>query len=92
MSLDTSKLKNLRRRGNITIAQCPACAEEGRDRKGNHLLINADGRFGCVCYAGEGGYPHRGRIFELVGLKGQSIPIDIKVNVRSRKGDFIHPR
>jgi len=79
MSLDTGKLNNLKRYGSITIAQCPACAEADSDRKGDHLFIGNDGRFGCVRYPGEGGYPHRSRIFELVGIKEHSNPANIKI-------------
>ena len=53
MSLDVSKLENVRTRGGKMIARCPACAEAGHDQKGEHLVINADGRFGCVVYPGD---------------------------------------
>ena len=79
MSLDASKLNNLKHYGSITIAQCPACTEEGRDHKGDHLFIRSDGRFGCVRYPGEAGYPHRSRIFELVGIKEHGDPANIKI-------------
>ncbi len=71
MALDISKLGNIKQRGNNTIARCPACAEDGRDTKGNHLFINNEGRFGCVLYPREEGILHRKRIFELVGMKLQ---------------------
>lgn len=69
MGLDTSRLEKVRRRGSNTIARCPACAEAGNDRKGEHLFINATGQFGCVLYPGADGQAHRQRIFELVGIK-----------------------
>ena len=69
MGLDSSKLENIKKRGSITIARCPACAENGGDNKGDHLFINNEGRFGCVLYPREEGISHRKRIFELVGLK-----------------------
>ncbi len=50
MGLDSSKLENIKKRGSITIARCPACAEDGGDNKGEHLFINNEGRFGCVLY------------------------------------------
>jgi hypothetical protein len=65
MSLNISKLKNVRVRGGKTIARCPACAEAGHDQKGEHLVINADDSFGCVVYPGDSG--HRKRIFALCG-------------------------
>ncbi len=69
MGLDTSKLQKLKLQGNAMIARCPACAQEGRDNKGNHLFIAADGRFGCVMHPGDQGRSHRQKIFELVGKK-----------------------
>lgn len=69
MGLDISRLEKVRRRGSNTIARCPACAEAGNDRKGEHLFINANGQFGCVLYPGPEGSSHRQRIFELVGIK-----------------------
>ena len=72
MSLDISKLKNLRTRGEKTIAGCPACAELGQDRTCEHLLVSTDGRFGCVVYSGDGpeAREHRRRIFALCGDHG----------------------
>lgn len=69
MGLDISRLEKVRRRGSNTIARCPACAEAGNDRKGEHLFINAKGQFGCVLYPGADGQAHRQRIFELAGIK-----------------------
>lgn len=71
MSLDLSKLENIKENRSHIIARCPACAEQGRDRKGNHLSIDEKGRFTCVLYSGESGRVHRKRIFKLVGGKGQ---------------------
>ena len=67
MSLDLNKLKSVRVAGEKTIAQCPACAKEGSDRTGEHLVIFPDGKFGCVAFSGESGKEHRRRIFELAG-------------------------
>ena len=66
MSLDRSKLQNIRERpdGAFT-ARCPACAGTGGDAKGNHLIVFKDGRFACVAYPG--GKEHRSEIFQLVG-------------------------
>jgi len=69
MGLDVSRLEKVRRRGSNTIARCPACAEAGNDRKGEHLFINAKGQFGCVLYPGADGQEHRQRIFEIAGIK-----------------------
>jgi hypothetical protein len=69
MGIDMTKLEEAVRQGSNTIARCPACAEAGGDRKGEHLFINEDGQFGCVLFPGEAGHAHRQRIFELVGAK-----------------------
>lgn len=69
MGLDLSKLEKLKRRGSNTIARCPACAESGDDRKGEHLFINDAGQFGCVLFPEQNGQQHRQRIFELAGVK-----------------------
>ena len=67
MNLDLSLLENVHRRGARTIARCPACAEDGRDETGEHLVIMSDGRFGCVLNPGGAGKLHRKQIFALVG-------------------------
>jgi hypothetical protein len=69
MSLEISKLENVRVRGGKTIARCPACGEAGHDQKGEHLVINGDGSFGCVIYPGDSvnAKEHRKRIFALCG-------------------------
>lgn len=69
MSIDLSQLQNVRRNGNKTIAQCPACAEMGQDKKGNHLVISGDGKFACVMFQGASGHEHRKRMFRLVGIR-----------------------
>lgn len=67
MSLDISRLENVRQSGGKTIARCPACAEDGKDEKGDHLVIMRDGRYGCVACPGAAGKSHRQRIFALAG-------------------------
>ena len=69
MSLDVSKLQKVRIHGKKTTAQCPACAEAGHNQKGEHLLINANGSFGCVVNPGDSAdaKEHRKRIFALCG-------------------------
>lgn len=67
MSLEVSKLENVRElAGGIVQARCPACAEGGHDRAGEHLRIYPDGRFGCCVHPKDG--EHRKRIFALVGV------------------------
>ena len=46
-------------------AQCPACAEGNHDRKGEHLRVYPDGRFGCCVHPKD--KEHRKRVFALVG-------------------------
>jgi len=65
MSLDVSSLKKVKRRGDTITAQCPACAEAGHDRTGNHLTIFASGKWSCVVYPGNREHNHR--IWELCG-------------------------
>ena len=68
MSLDVSKLEKVRElAGGIVQARCPACAEGGHDRAGEHLRIYPDGRFGCCVHPKDG--EHRKRIWALVGVR-----------------------
>jgi hypothetical protein len=69
MKLDVDQLENVKFQGGNLIARCPACAEEGGDRKGVHLCIkeNGEGPFGCVVYSGSEGAEHRKRIWALAG-------------------------
>ena len=77
MRLRRDKLENLHRAGDKEIARCPACAEAGQDRTGDHLVINPDGSFGCVTHPGEEGRGHRRRVWELAGedLTPLQIPV-----------------
>ncbi len=64
MSLDIAKLEKVRElAGGIVQARCPACAEGGNDRSGEHLRIYPDGRFGCCVHPKDG--EHRKRIWAL---------------------------
>ena len=68
MSLDVSKLeKVVELADGAKRARCPACAEDGHDRKGEHLRIYPDGKFGCCVHAGD--RDHRKRIFALAGSR-----------------------
>ena len=79
MSLDISKLQNVCSRGKKIIARCPACAESGHDRRGKHLVIDAEGRFACVVYPGDSAdaKEHRKRIFSLCGDRAVK-PLDVR--------------
>ena len=81
MSLDRTKLQKVRDLANGGFqAQCPACAEVGQDRKGEHLRISPEGKFGCCVFPGD--RKHRTRIFALAGEHG---PKAIRVRVASAK-------
>ena len=81
MSLDGTKLRKVRELASGGLqAQCPACAEAGQDRKGEHLRISPEGKFGCCVFPGDS--EHRKRIFALAGDHG---PTAIKVRVASAK-------
>lgn len=68
MSLDVAKLEKVRElAGGIVQARCPACAEGGNDRSGEHLRIYPDGKFGCCVHPKDG--EHRKRIWALAGCK-----------------------
>lgn len=68
MSLDVAKLEKVRElSGGIMQARCPACAEGGNDRSGEHLRVYPDGRFGCCVYPKDG--EHRKRIWALAGVR-----------------------
>lgn len=86
MSIIISRLEKVKRRqsGKI-IARCPACAEEGRDKKGEHLVVMPSGKFGCIANEGDAGADHRKRIFELAGeVTERVIPSDIAIKPRFR--------
>lgn len=81
-SLDLTLLEKVRHHpsGKIT-ARCPACAETGADRTGNHLVIFADGEtYACASHQGDG--EHRRRIWALVGI--QAAPESSKRRDRER--------
>ena len=69
MGLEISKLENVKQQDLKTTARCPACAEEGMDNNGNHLVIYPNDSFACVVNQGDEGHKHRQHIFELVGIR-----------------------
>lgn len=86
MSIITSRLEMVKHRqsGKI-IARCPACAEEGRDKKGEHLAVWPSGKFACIANEGDAGADHRKRIFELAGeTTERAIPVNITQKPRFR--------
>jgi hypothetical protein len=83
--LDLAKLEHVRQRGPKVEARCPACAEQGADRTGNHLFIADDGAgpFGCIMFPGPAGDDHRKRIFALAG--------DGEATAKARPVPFVRP-
>lgn len=66
--LQLDRLEMVRHSNSKVTARCPACAADGGDRTGNHLVIFPDGRFGCAAMPGDPG--HRRHIFALAGVAG----------------------
>ena len=65
--IDPAKLENVKHLGGGGIrAACPACRVAGSDKSGDHLLIQANGKFGCA--ANPDDHQHRKEIFRLVGM------------------------
>ncbi len=83
MSLNAAKLKQVVKLadGNLR-ARCPACAESGHDKRGEHLRVYPDGRFGCCVHPGD--REHRKRIFALAG---ERVRRTIAVKVATAQGD-----
>jgi len=65
MSLNISKLENVKTIGGKTTARCPACAELKEDSEGDHLVIFSTGKYGCIKYKDEDS--HSKRIYAIVG-------------------------
>lgn len=87
-ALDLQRIPGLKRCPGGYRGACPACREDGGDRKGEHLFINEDGRYGCAAFKGDG--EHRRRIFCLVGIKS-AFPYSFPVK-RRRKSKPIEKR
>src|SRR5262245_25916435 len=68
-SLDLNKLENVHRSGSKIIARCPACAEQGNDKKSEYLVIYNSGRISCIQYHGVKGNANRKRMWKLVGIR-----------------------
>jgi hypothetical protein len=87
MKISIDRLQSVKQgKGKIT-ARCPACAEGGRDAKGNHLCVFDDGKFACVVHPGEAGHPHRQQILKLVGVD-DSVPGVCKPHFQVRSSQF----
>jgi hypothetical protein len=85
MALEISRLQMVKRQEDGTVvAQCPACAEEGGDRAGVHLIVFPDDAFACVVHPGDGA--HRRVVYALAGAKNSkaSLPGNAGGGVRAR--------
>lgn len=73
MPLNLNKLEKVVNKPDGKIeARCPACAEQGDDKTGNHLVVYPDGRFGCV--ANPGDKDHSRAILRLAGGDFAQLP------------------
>ncbi len=61
------RLEKVKKLPGRTVARCPACAEFGADKSGEHLVIFGDQKFGCCAHPKD--HDHRSRIFALAGEK-----------------------
>ena len=77
--LQLDLVANLRRQSSGFVGRCPACAEAGQDKGGNHLVVWPDGKFACVCHPGYQGREHRKRIFFLIGNKQQKRSFNVSI-------------
>jgi hypothetical protein len=67
--IDVSRIEKGRKFGDSWVGRCPACAEAGLDKTGNHLRVWQDGKYACVVHPGKEGNQHRRRIWALLGGK-----------------------
>jgi hypothetical protein len=81
MSIDLKKLENVSEKPDgKTTARCPACALEGGDKKGEHLVVFRGGKFGCIKY--EGDAAHRNKIHSLAGAGHRRVHTPVKLTVK----------
>ncbi len=91
MKLNIDLLENKRTvtksQGSAIVARCPACAEQGGDRKGDHLIVFPDGRFGCIQFQGQSdeSRQHRRRIFQIAGATSGTARILNQTNQQKSK-------
>jgi hypothetical protein len=63
------------------VGRCPACAEEGRDKQGKHLVVFPGGRFGCSRFEasaieGPERTEHLRKIWKLAGGNWNGVKLD----------------
>ncbi len=76
MILELSKIESLKRgaKGSY-VGRCPACAQDGRDKSGNHLIIYANGKYGCA--ANKEDKEHTNLIYQLIGKNSTGSPSEV---------------
>jgi len=73
MSLNLTKLEKVVEKSDGEVeARCPACAEQGSDKTGNHLIVYPNGSFGCV--ANPGDKEHNKAILRHAGSGFATVP------------------
>jgi hypothetical protein len=73
LSLDPARLENVKHLdGGAIKAACPVCRKAGSDKSGDHLLIQASGKFGCATHPDD--HEHRAEIFKLTGTRPDPAP------------------
>lgn len=72
--IDTTRLENIRHRGDDVISACPACREMGKDTAGDNLRVYSGGPFNCIAHPKD--REHNRRIFALVGVRGTMPRLD----------------
>ncbi len=95
MALDILKLENVKRlSGGKIQSRCPACADSGGDKKGNHLMIMPDGAYGCAVFKGDS--EHNKLINKLAGTKAPADKISTdallqEISVQIIEVDEVYP-
>jgi hypothetical protein len=97
-SLDLSVLGDIKDNERVTgegslklWGPCPACRENGRDSRGEHLVIFPSGAYGCCLYPAEAADlgerdDHLRRIWELAGGKGKlKKPVEVSDSIKAKR-------
>ncbi len=74
------------------IAQCPACAAEGFDKHGTHLVVFPAGKFGCIRFEaakveGPARTDHLAKIWKMAGGKSSGLvkPVPMDPAIKERR-------
>ena len=66
MTTIIDRMENVKRVGKSHRGRCPACAQNGGDQRGEHLMVFEDGRYGCAAHPND--HEHRSEIWKCMGL------------------------